>query len=683
MANINSLIICFSSLQLATLCFYYHCLFLSLACRVSLREGRVAAVAAPPAHRERGHREEHRRPNEIGNLKVDGLRAQVEPLALEHAVVDQVAHYRRDDRDCRAHGQPVIPAVELHRVDHIVEQGCRTPGYGNRDHGRDAIHAVVVHGIAVVVVVEHELVDVGAEDPKGHSSHNAKHQIKSFLFIHIIFSLYFSKKNCLVGRKRHGVAAASLLEPDVDGGIAVAAASREGVVGAAQEALEPEGGVGKVARGRIAVVVAGRAGDPLGEVVAQVHNDLVGRRVELAGEGDHVGHALEKTAVVARDVVGRDALDLDSETAVRLHGIVGSIGEKHIVLLQGIEVDSDAEGQHARELVALAVSEQGGIVAVGTETAHVATPAGQHVELELSLCLVEAVAVEHVAQVQEVGIALVGRHAVDERGVGHDDDVERARAFVLERHAAIGVIHAVEVAQQLLDDDRLALVVLEDAGGQAVFLVENLGRAHSRGVAGRVDEVGDQDTHVVGLLRLEDFVEDDLEIGIGGVARALGGGIDVAVLQKRVDRAAIGVDAVVHNVDAHTLLAREVVDEVVDGLLELAATPLRVVGYHRPAALEVDRERERLGGIGLHVPRHGRPQLLPYGVDVAAQGIDVDIALGIDIVAVLLGIALEQVDNAVVARLGGVALNEGLSHCLLERVAPAAAGHDRRHGHEA
>ncbi len=55
----------------------------------------------------------------------------------------------------------------------------------------------------------------------------------------------------------------------------VVVASRESVVDASQKAVEPKGGVGKVACNRVGVVVAGRGGNPCRVVVAQGNFDFV------------------------------------------------------------------------------------------------------------------------------------------------------------------------------------------------------------------------------------------------------------------------------------------------------------------------------------------------------------------------------------------------------------------------
>ena len=141
-----------------------------------------------------------------------------------------------------------------------------------------------------------------------------------------------------------------------------------------------------------------------------------------------------------------------------------------------------------------------------------------------------------------------------------------------------------------MHDDALALIAAEDVGREAVFLVEYLVDAHILGVGRRVDEVGNHHAYIAGGLCLENVVENLLEVGVRRVAHAGCRCIDVAVLQEAVHCAVIGVDAVVNDVNLHLVAAREVVDEVVNGLLELAATASVVIGHHAAAALKVDGE---------------------------------------------------------------------------------------------
>ena len=90
-----------------------------------LRDGGVAAVAAPPAHRERGndkgHCREHyvvERKGELGGGVIKALK-----VVVYHYVTHHGSEYTRHAK----HRQPVIPTVKLHRVNHIVIEGSHTP----------------------------------------------------------------------------------------------------------------------------------------------------------------------------------------------------------------------------------------------------------------------------------------------------------------------------------------------------------------------------------------------------------------------------------------------------------------------------------------------------------------------------------------------------------------------------
>ena len=234
--------------------------------------------------------------------------------------------------------------------------------------------------------------------------------------------------------------------------------------------------------------------------------------------------------------------------------------------------------------------------------------------------------------------------------------------------AVVGVVHAVVVATKLVHDNGFTLVFGEDGGGKAVFLVENLAHAHASGVFGRVDEVGNQHRHITGLLCLENLVENHLEVGVRGIADAFCGGVDVAVLQKRFHRAAVGVDVVVHDVDARVLAAGEEVDEVVHRLFQLACPRSLVVGHHRAAALEVDAQRQRALTVIFGVPSHWWAQTLPHLVDHLVESVGVDIAVGINVGTVFFGIASDDVADGLIGGFGGVTLDKSVFHSLLQGI---------------
>ena len=213
-----------------------------------------------------------------------------------------------------------------------------------------------------------------------------------------------------------------------------------------------------------------------------------------------------------------------------------------------------------------------------TETACVVLPLGQHTAVHLARALIEAVAVAHARRVEHAAVALVLCQQVHHVTIGDDDQIEGALAAVVEGLAVVGVVLAAIVAHELLHHHALAHVAGKHAGSEAVLLVEDFVQAHAVGVLGRVDEVAHQHTHVAGTLCLQDFVENQLEVGIAGITDARCALVDVTVLQELVHRVLVGVDAVVHDVDFDLAAGREVVDEVIDGLLELAAATSLVIG---------------------------------------------------------------------------------------------------------
>ena len=152
--------------------------------------------------------------------------------------------------------------------------------------------------------------------------------------------------------------------------------------------------------------------------------------------------------------------------------------------------------------------------------------------------------------------------------------------------------------------------------------------------------------------------------------------VDVAVLQEARGGAVIGINVVVHDVDAHLLLVgREVVDEVVHRLLQLAAATRLVIGHHRTTALEIDCERVARHAIGLHIPVHGRTQAATHLLNHLAQVLDVDLAILVNIVTVAVGAGLDDTADAVEAGLRGVALQEGILHHFLDGRTATSAQH--------
>ena len=264
-----------------------------------------------------------------------------------------------------------------------------------------------------------------------------------------------------------------------------------------------------------------------------------------------MGAAFQVGLVVACDHVVGDGLHSKGEAGERLHSVVGWVAQGGLVLVQCGKVHCHAHAQHARVAVGLAVGECA-LLAVGhAESPGVVAPVGHDGIIHLCSALIETVAVAHAAQVHEILEVGACRHGIHHFGVSNDDDVERPLSVVFNGCVVVGVVHAVVVAHELVHDDALALVVLEDACGQAVLLVENFVDAHIFGVGRRINQVGHQHAHVAWALRLEDGVEDALEVGVSGIARSRGGGINVSVLQERVDGALIRVDVVVHNADGH------------------------------------------------------------------------------------------------------------------------------------
>ena len=162
----------------------------------------------------------------------------------------------------------------------------------------------------------------------------------------------------------------------------------------------------------------------------------------------------------------------------------------------------------------------------------------------------------------------------------------------------------------MLDDHALALVAGKRTCGKAALLVEDLFQTDAAGVLRRVDKVTHQHADIAWLLSLENLVENQLEVGIAGITDTGGALVDVAVFQELIDRVLIGINAVIDDIDVNLAAGREMVDQVVDGFLQLSASAPLVVGDHRSAALKVDCQRQVVhAAIGPRVPVHGGTQL--------------------------------------------------------------------------
>ena len=91
----------------------------------------------------------------------------------------------------------------------------------------------------------------------------------------------------------------------------------------------------------------------------------------------------------------------------------------------------------------------------------------------------------------------------------------------------------------------------------------------------------------------------------------------------------VGIYAVIHDIDVHLAASGEVVNQVVDHLLELAAATALVIGDHRAAALKIDRQRQVIhAAIGARVPVHGGTQVGADILDELRHLLMIDFALG-------------------------------------------------------
>ena len=124
---------------------------------------------------------------------------------------------------------------------------------------------------------------------------------------------------------------------------------------------------------------------------------------------------------------------------------------------------------------------------------------------------------------------------------------------------------------------------------------KHLLRIDTRHVLGRINHVGHQDTQLVILGIVEDFVEDGSEISKARVTDSFGGLEDVAVFHKLVEPFWISVYRVIYHINLMIrIVSWQIVQHLNNGCLERTITGWRVVGNHRTRTLKIKIHFERL-----------------------------------------------------------------------------------------
>ena len=390
-----------------------------------------------------------------------------------------------------------------------------------------------------------------------------------------------------------------------------------------------------------------------------------------------MGHSLQVGFIVAIHIGRHNFFHFKRKAVLRLHIKVSRVAQEGIFFLQTVEIHSHTEGKLSRFAVVFAMGNQPFFVAAFAASAGIVAPHRNEFGIQGGVRLIEAIGVHRARKVEEIVELRVACHAVDGRRIRNDNHIERSQPFVGEWLTIVGVVLPVEVAMQLVHDDRFAFVACENRRGKAVFFVENLLYTHPGGVFGRINEVGHEHRHIARALCLKNFVENHLKVGVGSIAHPLGRGINVAVLQETVHRALVGVDVGVHDIDSGLVARGEEIDEVVHRFLQLPAARCLVVGHHRPAPLKIDAQAQTLVAIFENVPLHRRPQILPHFVDHFLQGFGVDAAIGIHVIAIFFSILRHDLANGLVGLFGGVAFNECVLHRLVKCILATTAQHHR------